>query len=58
MPEVEERDEPDERRRESELDELLSDPMAQLLMQRDGTDEAELRKLLEKVGRRLSGTAE
>jgi hypothetical protein len=58
MPEVEERDEPDERRRESELDELLRDPMAQLLMQRDGTDEAELRKLLEKVGRRLSGTAE
>jgi hypothetical protein len=58
MPEVEERDEPDERRRESELDELLRDPMAQLLMQRDGTGEAELRKLLEKVGRRLSGTAE
>jgi hypothetical protein len=49
---------PDEWRREPDLDELLADPMAQLLMRRDGTDEAELRDLLEKVGRRLNGEAE
>jgi hypothetical protein len=58
MPEVEERGPPDEWHREPELDDLLGDPMAQLLMRRDGTDEAELRNLLEKVGRRLNRTAE
>jgi hypothetical protein len=42
-----------ELRREPPIDELLRDPVAKLLMARDGVDEATLRRLLERVGRRL-----
>jgi hypothetical protein len=37
--------------REPALDDLLEDPATQLLMQRDGVDEATLRDLLAAVGR-------
>lgn len=40
-------------RREPPIDELLRDPVARLLMERDGVDEAMLRRLLEQVGQRL-----
>ncbi len=35
--------------REPSLDELLDDPIAQLLMERDGVEEAEIRKILDDV---------
>lgn len=40
-------------RREPPIDELLRDPVARLLMERDGVDEVMLRRLLEQVGQRL-----
>lgn len=40
--------------REPALDELLEDPAAQLLMQRDGVDEAMVRDLLSVVSRNLA----
>lgn len=40
--------------REPALDELLEDPAAQLLMRRDGVDEAMLRELLAMVSRNLA----
>jgi hypothetical protein len=38
---------------EPPIDEILHDPATQLLMKRDGVDEATLRRLLEQVGRRI-----
>ena len=39
--------------REPPLDEILADPMARLLMRRDGVDEAGLRRFLAELSRRL-----
>ena len=41
-------------RREPPLDELLHDPAAQLLMRRDGVDEATLRQLLARIGEHIA----
>ena len=40
-------------RREPPINEILRDPLTRLLMERDGVDEATLRRLLEQVGQRL-----
>jgi hypothetical protein len=40
-------------RREPPIDELLRDPLTRLLMARDGVEEADLRRLLERIGKRL-----
>jgi hypothetical protein len=40
-------------RREPPIDELLRDPLTRLLMARDGVAEATLRRLLERIGKRL-----
>ena len=38
---------------EPSIDELLSDPIAQLVMRYDGIDESDVRRVMEQTGRRL-----
>ena len=40
--------------REPPINEILRDPLTRLLMERDGVDEATLRRLLEQVSQRIA----